>query len=182
MDDRDLLERNIGAIFAILDTDADNFITSDDLTANGARICEQLHITGSLADALLDGHAAWWEQLRADCDADGDGRISRAEFNQAMVSGGGDPQAYFTQQVAKLASLAADAMDTDGDGFIEPAEYQAFFLSSPNMDPQLVQAAFARLDADGDGRISREEFQVGIAHLFLSSDQDHPGTSMLGQA
>ena len=182
MTNPDLLERNINASFAIMDTDADGFLTSGDLNAHGARICEQLHITGSAADAILDGFLAWWEQLRADCDADGDGRISRAEFTQAMLSGGGDPQAYFSQQVGRTVSLVADAMDTDGDGFIELAEYQALFRSAPDFDPQIVQAAFERLDADGDGRISREELQAGIAHLFLSGDQAHPGTTMLGQA
>jgi Ca2+-binding EF-hand superfamily protein len=120
--------------------------------------------------------------LRADCDADGDGRISRAEFAHAILSGGGDPQAYYSQQMAKLVSLFADALDADGDGFIEPTEYRALFGAAPDLDPQVVQAAFGRLDADGDGRISREEFQAAIAQVFLSGDQAHPGTSILGQS
>src|SRR5215472_4788009 len=105
MNDTDLRKRNMQAAFAVLDTDADGVITSDDLTAMGTRVCEQLHITGSPAAAtIVDGYASWWEQLRADCDADGDGRISRAEFAHAMLSGGGDPQAYFGQQLGKLMS------------------------------------------------------------------------------
>ncbi len=183
MSDPDLRERNIDAIFAVFDIDADGVITSDDMTALGTRVCEQLHMTGSpAAAAIQDGYVSWWEQLRADCDADGDGRISRAEFAAAMLSGGGDPQAYFSQQAARPISLIVDAMDADGDGFIEQAEYVAAFRAAPGMDAQVVQAAFARLDADGDGRVSREELMAGVAHLFLSSDQAHPGTGILGQA
>jgi Ca2+-binding EF-hand superfamily protein len=178
-----LRERNIDAAFRVLDADADGIITSDDLTAIGTRVCEQLHIAGSpQAAAILDTYASWWEQLRADCDADGDGRISRAEFAHAMLSGGGDAQAYYGEQLGRQVSLLADAMDADGDGFIEPTEYLALFGVAPDLDPQVVQAAFERLDADEDGRISREEFQAGVAQLFLSSDQAQPGTSILGQS
>jgi len=181
MSEPDLPKRNINAAFAVLDADADGIITASDLTALGTRVCEQLHIAGSpQAAAILESYASWWEQLRADCDADGDGRISREEFAAAMLSGGGDPQAYYSQHLAKQLSLIADVMDADGDGFIEPTEYLALFGAAPSLDPQVVQAIFERLDADGDGRISREEFQA--AHLLLSSDPAHPGTSILGQA
>lgn len=177
MNGADLLKRNIDAAFAVLDADADGVITSGDLTGLGIRVCEQLHVAGSpQAAAILESYASWWEQLRADCDADGDGRISRAEFAAAMLSGGGDPQAYYSQHLAKQITLIADAMDADGDGFIEPTEYLALFGAVPNLDPRVVQAAFERLDADGDGRISLEEFQA--AHLLLSSDQTQAGAGM----
>jgi Ca2+-binding EF-hand superfamily protein len=183
MNDPSLLERNLEAVFALYDADADGFVTSGDFTAIGTRICEQLHITGSpQAAAMLEGYASAWEQLRADCDADGDGRISPAEFARALLSASGGPQAYFSRHLAALTSLFADAMDADGDGFIEPAEYLAFFGAAPDLDPGAAQAAFARLDADGDGRVSRGEFTAGVAQFFLSSDPAHPGTGILGQA
>ncbi len=181
MNDPDPLQRNIDAVFTILDVNADGVITYDDITAIGTRVCGQLHIAGSpQAAAILGRYASWWEQLRADCDADGDGRISRAEFAHAMLSGGGDGQANYNQQLGKQVSLLADAMDADGDGFIEATEYLALFGAAPDLDPQVVQAAFERLDTNGDGRISREELQAGAARLFLSSDRAHPGTSILG--
>src|SRR5579859_1712584 len=84
-----LPERYLDAIFALLDVDADGVITFDDLAALGMRACEQLRIAGSAqAEAILDGYASWWEELRAGLDADGDGRISRAEFAQVMLPGG----------------------------------------------------------------------------------------------
>ncbi len=183
MNDPHLRERNIDAIFAILDTDANGVISSDDMTAMGTRVCEQLHLAGSpAAAAIMDVYASWWEQLRADCDADGDGRISRAEFAQAWLSGDRDPQEYYSQQVGKLIDLLADTLDADGDGYIEQDEYLTLFRAMPNVDREVVLAGFAHLDADGDGRISRDEFTAGASHTFLSSDPAHPGTSILGQA
>jgi hypothetical protein len=52
MNDPDLLERNIDAIFAIVDTDGDGVVTSDDMTAMAAGVCERLHVTGSPDDLL----------------------------------------------------------------------------------------------------------------------------------
>ncbi len=179
----DLPERNIDAIFALLDADADGVITFDDLAALGIRVCEQLRIAGSAQTAaILDGYASWWEQLQADCDADGDGRISRAEFAQVMLCGDGDRQGHYSQRTGKLICLFADAMDADGDGFIEPTEYLALFGAAPGLDPQIVEAAFERLDADGDGRISREELQAGVAQALLRGDQVLPGTNIPGQS
>lgn len=179
----DLLERFLDAIFALLDVDADGVITFDDLAALGIRACEQLRIAGSAqAGALLDGYASWWEELRAGCDADGDGRVSRAEFAQVMLSAGGDRRGFYGQRIGKLVSLFADALDADGDGFIEPTEYLALFGAAPGLDHQMVEAVFERLDADGDGLISREEFQAGVAHAFLSGDQTFPGTDIFGQS
>jgi hypothetical protein len=66
MNDSSLLERNLKALFAIHDADADGFITFDDLMALGTRLCEQLNITGSpVAAAIVDIYVSWWEQLRA---------------------------------------------------------------------------------------------------------------------
>lgn len=180
----DLLESYLDAIFALLDVDADGVITFDDLAALGIRACEQLRIAGSAqAGAILDRYASWWEQLRAGCDADGDGRVSRAEFAQVLLSAaGGDRQGFYGQRIGKLVSLFADALDADGDGFIEPTEYLALFGAAPGLDPQMVEAAFERLDADGDGRISREEFQAGVAQAFRSGDQTFPGTGIFGQS
>jgi Ca2+-binding EF-hand superfamily protein len=177
----DLPERMIDAIFALLDAGADGAITFEDLAALGIRVCEQLRIAGSAqAEAILDGYASWWEQLRADCDADGDERVSRAEFARALTCGG-DGQASYDHRMGRLISLFADALDADRDGFIEPTEYLALFGAAPGLDPQIVEAAFEGLDTDGDGRISREEFQAGVTRAFLSGDENLPGTRIPGQ-
>ena len=74
--------------------------------------------------------------LRA--DADGDQRLSQAEFVGARVD--------------RLA-----AADTNGDGSVTPEERRAVALARRD---QRAEARFDRLDADDDGVISKAEFDA----------------------
>lgn len=61
--------------------------------------------------------------MSATCDLDGDGRITRTEFITAHLAGQGDPEAYYRQQVGRVAEIGISAADADGDGFLDQAEY-----------------------------------------------------------
>ena len=107
-------------------------------------------------------HDVWTE-----LDADGDGRISAAEFNT-----------HFSM------------MDSDGDGFLSANEYRAQMVQGDPMPPAQSQGAanaavdpavahseaWARLDTDGDGRISSVEAsmdQTFSSHLSaMDADDD----------
>lgn len=177
----DLRERNLGAIFdAILDTDRDGIIAAGDFEQLAQGVCDQLGVPdGPKAAAIRGAYRSWWQQLSSACDGDGDGQVSRAEFTTAHLTGQGDPETYYQQQLGRLFQIVADAMDIDGDGFIEQAEYARLFRLADVSD-EVVLAGFGRLDQDGDGRISTQEFQAGAAHAFLSQDSANPGTAMLG--
>ena len=75
-------------------------------------------------------------ELRVAADSDGDGRISRAEHD-AM-------QAQRVQRTADRADALFEAMDADGDGYVT--------------DEELREQAFRRLDADKDGYLTAGEF------------------------
>src|SRR5690606_24275210 len=74
--------------------------------------------------------------LRA--DADGDGRLSRAEF--------------VARRIERLR-----AADTDGDGVVSADEWRAALQARRT---QHAAARFERLDADKDGVVSRAEFDA----------------------
>ncbi|WOJ97829.1 EF-hand domain-containing protein [Congregibacter brevis] len=102
-------------------------------------------------------------------DADGDGRISREEFQPRGDRGGpkmfkradsdGDGDITRDEMLAAVAASeerqqelqskipeAFDAMDTDGNGVVSSAEAQ--------------DHAFGRLDVDGDGFVSQAELKT----------------------
>jgi Ca2+-binding EF-hand superfamily protein len=72
----------------------------------------------------------------------------------------------------------ARAVDEDGDGYIDEAEYHRLFSAS-GLPEETVQGGFETLDADNDGRVSVEEFEAAIAQLFLSGNPTEPGTAPL---
>lgn len=178
----DLREQNIGSVFDLCDTDRDGYITEDDLPATGRRALDEFHITeGQLRAEILALYQPIWEQLRADCDSNGDGRITRQEFTRAFIDGLGDPQAYFERLFGPVIGRIAQVMDQDGDGFIEADEYAALFTSQ-SMDEHVTRAAFERLDADADGKISMAEFTEALTQMFVSRDPADPGTAIMGHS
>jgi EF hand len=107
---------------------------------------------GAQADAKLGAHDATTASVTLQtfvtrhekpllaADADGDGRISKAEFLATAKTSRGDP----TRRFAKL--------DANGDGILDRGE----------IDARLARR-FKRLDADGDGLLSRAERAAGHA-------------------
>lgn len=99
-------------------------------------------------------HMAW-------LDSDGDGAVSRSEFD----AGG---KSRFAES------------DTDGDGQLSAEELEA---AHERMREQMrseragrhQNRALARFDADGNGLVSREEFDAARAGLFEQLDADGDG-------
>src|SRR5215472_17803902 len=147
----DLRERNVGLVFDVFDADRDGYITEDDLVAVGRGTLDEFGVTDAgLRAEALGLYQPVWLQLRADCDSDGDGRVSRAEFTAAFTVGPGDPRAYYQRLVGPIVDRFARLMDQDGDGFIEAGEYARIFAVL-SVDERVARAGFGRLDADGDG-------------------------------
>ena len=177
----DLRERNIGSLFGLFDADRDGCITEDDLLAAARGALDQLGITDAQQRAeVLDLYQPAWEQLRADCDSNEDGRITRQEFTAAFIAGLGDPQAYYRRVFGPIVSQYAQIADQNGDGFIEASEYARLF--APRMDDHVIRTAFERLDADADGKISISQFIDAFAQMFLSQDSADPGTAVMGNS
>lgn len=101
----------------------------------GARMFDKLdpgHTGQVTLRQFLDHRSQRFRSL----DADGDGRVSRAEFDASHA--GQDP----VQGAATFARF-----DADHDGVITRAEWDT-----------AEAARFARIDANGDGVVTREEF------------------------
>ncbi len=107
---------------------------------------KKTHIAGGIAALALAGliggvavaQQAPTERRATRADADGDGRISEAEF--------------VGQRVQRLG-----AVDADRDGSVTAQERQA---GQAARRAERMTARFDRLDADRDGAISRAEFEA----------------------
>jgi Ca2+-binding EF-hand superfamily protein len=103
-------------------------------------------------------------------DTDGDGRISKEEFELNKVvalftplnrsASGGPPsqmdrQIAITREKSRLSREAFNALDTNSDGVLTGSE----IIASDEM-------RFENIDKNGDGYIDRAEFQDLVDSLF----------------
>lgn len=89
----------------------------------------------------------------SDRDADGDGKISKAEFSAAAPArkpSGGDAASAPAAGGGRMAEMVFARFDKDGDGALSKDEIDA-----------MLAARFKRLDTNGDGILTEQERQAG---------------------
>lgn len=99
--------------------------------------------------------SALWQNLLKKADKDGDGKISKEEFESMAPQGGPGPGA---------ADLFGK-IDTNGDGLIDESESTTAIgqmhhdRHHGSADPLKI---FQDADTDGDGKISKADFQAAL--------------------
>lgn len=142
--DRAALEQRYGFGYADWDTNRDGRILRSEFDRGLARVVERWDRDGdnllSVAE-LADGLFTAW-------DLDGNGRLSRREWNERFFQGG-------------IAGWSDFAMwDQDGDQQVSRQEYATGWAEG---------GLFGLWDADADDRLSTEELGTG---LFDAWDED----------
>ncbi len=135
------------AAFARIDMDGDGFITLDELRAARAPARE------ARREVPAD-RATRWRQMLQRFDADGDGRISREEWQ-------GRDEVF-------------ERLDANNDGFLTEDEVVRPLALEAERRPQRVDPAqmlIRLMDTSGDGRISSEEW----AAFFELADENGDG-------
>ncbi|MEW1717982.1 oxygenase MpaB family protein [Streptomyces sp. NPDC093109] len=158
-------------VHRFLDQTGDGLISWADLAAVARVLAGRLELDEERETALYDAFHAWWQELRATLDTDGDGAVSEAEYAAAGPGG--------AALRAAMDTVAA-AVDRDGDGFVDQAEYTR--LLGGGLRPAELLASFRQLDADGDGRVTVAEFAAGLAAFFTGQAGSPVGRHLLGRA
>lgn len=172
-------DKNISAVFNVLDSNQDGSITAEDFNLISDAVCGYIGVPvdSDHGRRLRECYTTWWNQLREDLDVDNDDQVTMTEFAAIYKGDLGDPQEYFSKHIEPAARAVAEILDTDNDGYISQNEYLT--LLGNITDQQAALAGFQQLDTDGDGRVTVAEFHTAVQRVMLSNDPSAPGTSML---
>ncbi|MFI2784096.1 oxygenase MpaB family protein [Streptomyces sp. ALB3] len=148
----------------VLDQTGDGFLDWPDLAAMARELCSRLDLDEPEETRLYDAFAAWWRELQAALDSDGDGRVSAEEYAAAAPSMAGPA-------LIRVAEVLFDVTDADGDQSIDAEEYRLLF-----------RRGFGRSVLDAGGRYSRSAFVRDFLSFMSGRQRSTPYDPLLSDA
>ncbi|WP_129841101.1 oxygenase MpaB family protein [Streptomyces sp. RFCAC02] len=127
----------------VLDQTGDGHLDWPDLAAMARELATRLDLDEPEETRLYDAFAAWWRELQAALDTDGDGRVSAGEYAAAVPSLAGPA-------LIRVAEVLFDATDKDGNGAIDADEYRALFRTAFHRDLTITDGTYGRSAFVGD--------------------------------
>ena len=168
--------------FDALDADADGHIDEADYAAIARRLVDAFGFDPDsvVAARLHERYRNFWHALRHAMDADGDSRISRQEFVDAVISGRVGRDLALLRAAAPIAAAVVELADFDADGRLDEAEFRKLFSALGVSDIDSGEA-FQRMDRDGDGYLTRRELLFALEEFYCSPDQEAGAGWTLGR-
>ncbi|MGN9760167.1 oxygenase MpaB family protein [Streptomyces sp. SD31] len=127
----------------VLDQTGDGHLDWPDLAAMARELSTRLDLDEPEESRLYDAFAAWWRELQAALDTDGDGRVSADEYAAAVPTLAGPA-------LIRVAEVLFDATDKDRSGTIDADEYRALFRTAFHRDLTTTDGACGRSAFVGD--------------------------------
>ncbi|MFJ3671545.1 oxygenase MpaB family protein [Streptomyces sp. NPDC090106] len=121
----------------VLDQTGDGYLDWPDLAAMARELATRLDLDEPEETRLYDAFAAWWRELQAALDTDGDGRVSADEYAAAVPSLSGPA-------LIRVAEVLFDATDKDDSGTIDADEHRALFRTAFHRDLTTTDGTYSR--------------------------------------
>ncbi|MEU8575431.1 oxygenase MpaB family protein [Streptomyces asoensis] len=127
----------------VLDQTGDGYLDWPDLAAMARELATRLDLDEPDETRLYDAFAAWWRELQAALDTDGDGRVSAHEYATAVPSLAGPA-------LIRVAEVLFDATDRDRSGAIDADEHRALFRTAFRRNLTITNGTYDRSAFVGD--------------------------------
>ncbi|WP_344570661.1 EF-hand domain-containing protein [Streptomyces axinellae] len=169
-----LLDQKYEKLFSLLDANADGVISQDDFELMGGRVLaafgeEQTAKGKKYAEEMMN----YWRALQETADADGDGRIDKSEFQQALHQ----LSANFDTLIGPLYSAGFHLADRDDDGLVGKDDFITVLVGI-GVPPGEAEAAFDRL-TDQDGHLAKDRLMTAAAQYYGDEDPANSASHLL---
>ncbi|WSY45747.1 oxygenase MpaB family protein (plasmid) [Embleya sp. NBC_00888] len=161
------------AFVRILDQTGDGVLSWPDLAALARVFSDRLDLAAVDEEVMYAAFHAWWDELRATADANHDGVVDADEYRVLAEAAPG-------AAMAALMVRVATAVDRDGDGRIDQADYAR--LIGSDLAPTRRIGWLHAVDTDGDGTVTVEEFAEALRESVLGRARSDTLDYVLGRA
>lgn len=86
----------------------------------------------------------------------------------------------FVRLTKSLFSAVFDNLDTDGNGYLSPKEWEVLMAALKFSDPHKAKEIFIAMDVNKDGQLSREEFVEMSFEYWYTGENKHGSSLMFG--
>ncbi|MFH8342250.1 EF-hand domain-containing protein [Streptomyces sp. AM6-12] len=157
-------------VFSLFDANGNGVLDPGDFELMGRRVVEAVPEAGDGAKhRMLKAFQSYWDTLRTELDADGDGQVSPAEFNAIVL----DPQ-RFDVTVNEFAEALAALGDPDGDGYVERPHFVALMTAIGFQRPN-IEALFDAFEPVHGDRVPVVTWADGIRDYYRPEKSGIPG-------
>lgn len=164
-------------VFSLFDADGNGFLEPADFELMARRTVAALPAADEeTGQALLSAFRRFGDTLAAELDADGDGRISPAEFTAVVL----DPR-RFNAAVDEFAKALSAMGDPDGDGFVDRPDFLALMTAIGFAQHNIGELFNAFGPVDGD-RIPVATWADGIRDYYRPDKAGIPGDHLVPSA
>jgi Ca2+-binding EF-hand superfamily protein len=162
-------------IFELFDADRNGFLEAHDFSLMAGRVDHAAASAGAAARRTMRAaFSRYWNTLRQELDADGDGRVSPEEFSACVLS----PE-KFEGTIAEFADALSALGDPDGDGLIERALFTDLMLAI-GFAPANIEALFEAFEPDTGDRVRVAVWNAAIRDYYHPEKTGIAGDHLVG--
>jgi len=168
------LKRKWRKFFAVLDVDHDGKVTLKDYETMGQRFAIASTVMEARRSEIEQHFVEIWNKVY-----NKDGKTSEVTVEQLFEKFDEFGNEAMIQVCHETCPLLFQAIDADGDGFIQVEEFRNFFHLLCE-DDSLADRSFQMIDLNKDGVLSAEEFKEVWIEFLIGVDQTSPYQFLYG--
>ncbi|MEU8824820.1 EF-hand domain-containing protein [Streptomyces sp. NPDC048636] len=169
-----LLDQKYEKLFSLLDANGDGVIAADDFDVMAGRVLAAFNEERTAkGQKYADEMTNYWRALRDTADADGDGRIDKTEFRQALRQVSDN----FDTLIGPLYQAGFHLADRDDNGLVGKDDF-VVVLVAIGVPAAEAEAAYDRLTARG-GELTKDQLMTAAMHYYRNEDPADTASHLL---
>lgn len=174
-------DRKLTRRFELLDANGDGYLERADYETLARKLVRGFaeSPTSPKGKAVIDTYVQYWENFVSRMDSDGDGKVTKDEFIDAIgrkIINADEFDRIARPHFHAVAVLA----DTNDDGELDRDEYVRL-MAMYGVDRRDALDAFEQIDANHDNLLSVEELTAAARDFYLSDNDNSSGSAMFGR-